>query len=134
MSMVTFLLKRFHLKMNRKWPTIDLMKLRAISDKDHWNIFLKNCQDKHDINRLTEVLYGLQAGMDKLVKEKLNSDELCIWFARLTRSIELTVKSILREKYPLPNDRNNKEKSLEIMTAKRKRDAEFMNFLVKSRF
>lgn len=119
----------------RKWPSIDLVKLRATSSISDWNIFLDNCIAKSDINRLTEVMYGLQAGMTDVAKQKLNSTEICTWFVRLTRSIEKAVKSILREKYPLPNDKTNKlEDAKKFLAIKRKRDLEFNQFLERSRF
>ena len=118
----------------RKWPGIDLMKLRSTYSIEDWNLFLDNCLNKRDINRLTQVMYGLQVGMDDLAKQKLNTDEICVWFTRLIRSVEKTVKSILREKYPLPNDKNNKENLQKYITLKRKRDSELNDFLIRSRF
>lgn len=90
--------------MSRKVEALDLMALYSKGSNNGWNDFLAECRARHDINRLARMRYALQAGMDDLAKKKLNSDEMVAWFLRLQRSIENTVKSIIRERHPNPLD------------------------------
>ncbi len=131
--------------MSRKEQAIDLVKLFS---KDHslWNEFLTDCQAQHNIKKLTRVYYGLQVGMDDLVKDKPNYgvlNLLCLkqkmtideWFLRLQRSIEKTLKNILREKYPNPCDHPLiAKKFAHLLGEKKARDLEFDNFLKRARF
>lgn len=53
-----------------------------------------------DFTGLAKVYYGLQIGMDKIAKQRLNDDKIDNLFIRLTRSIEKTIKQIYKRKYP----------------------------------
>jgi len=74
--------------------------------------------------------------MDDLAKLKLNSDEMCTWFVRLTKSIEDTVKKVIRQKYPLPEDNPlaHEDYSFKSLEAKRNRDRALAVFLKRSNY
>jgi hypothetical protein len=42
--------------------------------------------------------------MDDLVKAKLNTEPINIWFCRIVKSLENTARQIIRIKHPLPQD------------------------------
>ena len=90
--------------MKRKWPTIDLLYLYSKTTSKEWNQFLTRCLKNHDVQKLTATRYGIQAGMVDLAKKKLNSEKMIEFFLRLERSLEQTIKKILREKDPNPCD------------------------------
>lgn len=115
----------------REWPAINLLDLYAYADSGKWNQFLSRCLKHEDVESLKKALYGIQAGMDDLVKKKLNSDKMNLWFIRLQRSIEQTAKQIFRKKYPNPCD-NPKSSTADFnkyLAAKRARDTAFERFL-----
>lgn len=120
----------------RKLEALDLMKLHALGNSTAWNAVLKDCHKKQDINRLAKLRYQLQAGMDDLVKKKLNTEDMIKWFCRLNRSLELTAKKIIRERYPLPVDNPLTAKNYynEYVEQKRNRTNELMSFLKKSAY
>jgi len=84
----------------RKWHRIDIMALYTKCRQQEWNNFLTACVAREDILILEKTYYGIQAGMDQLVKERLNSEKIINWYLRLGKSIEITVKRIYRSKYP----------------------------------
>jgi hypothetical protein len=88
----------------RNWQSIDLFQLYTSSDYTLWNKWLTKCAEEENVTELGKVYYGVQAGMDDLVKEKLNTDKMNLFFSRLTMSIERTVRVILKRKYPSPLD------------------------------
>jgi len=122
----------------RKYPPLDVVKLIAQWDTSLWNDFLTKCLENRDVERLKSTLYGMQYGMDLAVKQKLNSDKMTNTFLRMTRSIEITLKKILRVTYPSPLDQkstgDNVDDFEKHIIAKRKRDIEFERFLRDSRF
>jgi hypothetical protein len=121
----------------RKHNAIDLMKLKAHGSHVGWNEALTKYYNDLDINGLAKLRYSIQAGMDDLVKAKLNTEEMNLWFLRLNRSIELTAKRIIKIKIPLPQDQPLIAKDLEfvsVATQKKKRDDELMAFLLRSAY
>ena len=121
--------------MNRKWDGIDLMKLYSQGHFTKWNAFLKKCRESQDVEALKKTLYGIQVGMDDVVKKNLANESLVNFFLRLQRSIEKTAKEIFRAKYPNPCDHPKLAKEYaSFIEAKRKRDEEFEGFLRKSSF
>lgn len=114
----------------RKHEAIDLMKLYSLGNNKLWNKMLTDCYNQMNIDRLAKIRYQIQAGMSDLSKNKLNSEEITIWFLRLQKSIEITAKRIIKRKHPLANDNplltSLHSKGLEI---KRKRDLELKKFL-----
>lgn len=147
----------------RKWPEIDIIKLYAgkfigfeddtVYDFDSatwdatksanmfkahtkWNMWLTRCLENNDLNELIKVRYGLQAGMDDLVKKKLSTPQVVEMFLRWISSIERTARQIIKKKNPLPNDSSllKKDMTSETLRIKRSRDLEFDKFLTKSAF
>ena len=129
--------------MDKKWQSIDLFKLYSESDHTKWNKMLNKCYKNRDLKSLRELLYGVEVGMDDLVKKKMNTLKMVMWFTRLQTSIEKTAKKILRRQYPSPLDdtivaksmqTNNKEDYKKHLSIKRKRDQEFELWLKQMRF
>lgn len=120
----------------RKFPAIDLMKLKASGSFVGWNQMLETALAKQNINKLVQVRYGIQAGMDDLAKKKLNSEDIINWWLRLNKSIEDTAKKIIRIKNPSPNDDaiTALTAPLGALEAKRKRDKELAEFLRRSSY
>lgn len=83
---------------------VDLMKLYAKGSHNGWNEFLTECLNKQQVNRLGRMRRALQIGMDDLVKKKISTTDIEIWFLRLQKSIEKTVRAIIRTRHPNPFD------------------------------
>jgi|KBSSwiStaDraftv2_1062776.scaffolds.fasta_scaffold156523_2 hypothetical protein len=123
--------------MSRKYEAIDLMKLHTHGSHRGWNDFLKKCLKSQNINELARVRYSIQAGMDDLVKQNLNTEEMILWYIRLNRSLETTAKQIIKLKHPMPGDTPTKNKEFQIgeyALAKRKRDQELQKFMKESSY
>ena len=121
---------------NRKYDTIDLIKLRAKFPWQAWQAYMQSCYNLCDVEALKKALYGVQAGMNDLVKKKLDTQEMKVYFVNLQRSIHITMKKILKRLNPNPLD-NPKIKNADYMDyleAKRKRDIEFEKFLKECSF
>lgn len=117
--------------MARKHDAIDLMALYAKGSANGWNQVLTRCHRDHNINKLVELRYGLQAGLADLAKKKLDTEEVVVWYCRLIKSLEKTAKAIIRERHPLPGDNPLKAKDWDKkwVEIKRKRDHELQHFL-----
>ena len=121
---------------------IDIIKLLTSGDHLKWNAWLTRCLNYQDVESLIKTYNGLQINMAKLSKQKLNSDKVNLLFIRLTRSIENTLKQILRKKYPSPLDNSQAARSGEFNISelskhkqiKRKRDEEFERYLRKNSY
>ena len=121
--------------MSRQNDAIDIVKLYAEGDTKTWNIFLTNSLKKHDLAGLARTRNRLQRGMVLAAKQKLNTEPIQLWFIRLQRSIEMTMKKIVREKYPNPCDNPLTAKEhLEFREAKRRRDEELERYLRKTSY
>ena len=127
----------------RNWPSIDIMKLYSKTTHTQWCTFLATCQNNEDVIQLEKVFFGLQSGMDDLVKAKINTDKISVLFLRWTKSIEITVKNIYRKKYPSMLDNPTDAAALKISNPvlykkmrdmKVKRDTEYERFLTRIRF
>ena len=112
---------------------IDLIKLSSLSSTEKWNDFLTLCLSRRDINTLARTRRELQVGMNDLVNKKLNTEELCVLFARLDRSIEITAKKIIKILNPMPSD-NPLSKYKTDIDAKRARDRSLAEFLKRSSY
>jgi len=121
---------------SRKFEAIDLTKLYSLGSANGWNEILTDCYNRRDIGKLAKIRYQIQAGMDDLVKLKLNTDEMCVFFVRLNRSIENTAKKIIKIRHPLPEDNplGHDNFSIASITAKRKRDDDLALFLKQSAY
>lgn len=108
-----------------KLDYIDLVKLWSLGSANGWNEFLTDCERGCMINRLADAQVRIQRGMDKLVREKLNTPEMIEFFCRLSRSIDNTIKSIDKKMnkniYDNPLNKVKDEKQL---AKKRARDQE----------
>lgn len=121
----------------RKVESVDLMKLYSQGSSNGWNDFLNACYKSQNINALGKMRYAVQAGMDDLVKKKLNTDDINVWFCRLIKSIEITAKRIIKYKNPLPGDNPLIAKNIEFVDQrkiKQKRDQELAKFLHESSY
>ena len=136
----------------RKFDSINLVKLYA-EGRQRWNHKLERALKYHDVEWIKQTIYGLQCGMDDLIKNKIeysilieslrkdkklkNEDEQTpeVWFLRLQKSLENTAKQIFRTKYPNPCDKPLMAAEYShFLEEKRKRDQEFEGFLRKVSF
>jgi hypothetical protein len=119
----------------RKYPALDLIHLKLNRKQEDWNLVLTDCALNHDVEKLKAIRYGLQAGMDDLVKSKLNDDKMAEFFIRLQRSVENTMRQILREKFPNPHDNPLLKEFFDgALAAKRARDHAFELWLRESAY
>lgn len=123
----------------RKYPSIDIMKLWTLGSANGWNKELNRLSLSQSINECARIRYQLQAGMDDLVKAKLNTEEMNIFYLRLMKSLENTARGIVRAVHPLPHDTpdlhgTESKKPLSALEVKRKRDSEMESFFNKSSF
>ena len=120
-----------------RYDVIDILKLMAVNkDSERWNNVLSDCFDTQDINRLSRLRYGIQAGMARAAKNNLNTEDVNNFFIRLNRSIENTAKAIVRKRHPMPSDNPliAKDQSSAALEAKRKRDKELAAFFKRSSY
>jgi hypothetical protein len=121
--------------MSRKFDGIDLMKLHALGSLGGWNKLLTEFDNNADLAGLAKTRYRIQVGMDDLVKAKLNTEQMNLFFIRLNRSLEETAKKIIRRKYPLPDDNPlSLDATADSSNAKKKRDEELQKFLKQSAY
>lgn len=119
----------------RQYEAIDLMKLYTLGTSTKWNQMLRSCLERLDINTLAKTRYQLQAGMDDLAKQKLNTDDINLQYIRWIKSIEKTAKQIIRIKHPEPGDNPLiASKYPDRLSAKRARDFELMKFMKASSY
>lgn len=123
------------MSIGRKYPAVDIMKLYAQGNEKTWCEYLAKVQHTKDFEGALKMRFGLQAGMDDLVKKKLDSTGIHIWFSRLMVSIEKNLRWLYRLKFPNPlDDPLNKNKYPEeqlilFRTEKRNRDQRFERIL-----
>lgn len=119
----------------RKFDAIDLLPLYTEGNSKAWNEMLHLLHINGDINSLVKVRYQIQAGMDDLVKQKLDDEKIVTFFLRLNKSLEDTAKLIIKARNPLPNDSAlSIDKTQKSLDAKRKRDEELREFLRRSAY
>jgi len=87
---------------SRPYGTIDIVSLYSKSKLDTWNDYLTRCYKTHNIRELEKMTHRLCVGMDDLVKDKLNSQEMINFYQRIQRSVEKTLKFMWRDKYKNP--------------------------------
>lgn len=116
-------------------PKIDILQLYAMSKSSEWNDFLATCLAKRNMRGLEYVLYGIQLGMSDLAEKKLNTEKISIFFLRLQKSIEDTMKQILRAKEPHPLDSAfNHVEYAKTHSSKKARDRSLEDHLRKVRY
>lgn len=121
----------------RVHQSIDLMKLYSKGSSNGWNEFLTNCFNTSNINQLASTRRAIQVGMSELVKKKLATEEINVWFCRLTKSIEITAKRIIKKQHPLPGDNPliaNHKDYVDQKIIKNRRDQELARFLAMSSY
>ena len=106
---------------------------KAFNAHAAWNQWLTKCFNQNNINELIKVRYGLQLGMDDLVKKKLNTPEIAQMFVRWTGSIEKTARKIIKKQNPVPKDLEQRD-FLRWKAYKKKIDVEFEKFLRKASY
>jgi len=117
----------------RKYPAIDILELYSNADSKRWNRWLTRRYQEKDLDGLFAMLYGVQAGMDDLVKKKMNTEKLQLFFIRLQRSVENTIRRVLKEKDPNPCDDPTKARDhLDQRDNKRRRD-EMINRILRDK-
>ena len=84
----------------RKWHEVDILKIYSNYSAAEWNQFLSKSLLSEDFIGLAKTYYGLQVGMTRIAKQKLSNPKIDLLFVRLTRSIEITIKSMYKFKYP----------------------------------
>ena len=117
------------------------MKLWTLGSANGWNEFLTKSLESNNINSLARMRYSLQAGMDDLVKLKMNDEKMSVFYMRLLKSVEITAKKIIKKINPsifdaptLHGIKTKKQKPLSALEAKRKRDKDLELFLTNSSF
>lgn len=63
-----------------------------------WNVWLKQCLRNKNLNELVKVRYGLQVGMDDLVRQGLDTQAIHEMFVRWIGSIEKTARQIIKKR------------------------------------
>lgn len=110
------------MKVNEK---IDILKFYSEVDYKRWNEFLTLCYRRADIAKLLQFRNAFQQGMAQLEKDKLNTEKVSVFFIRIQRSIDNTLKLIFRDKNPNPlYDPMHKESHSSHIDHKRKVQAE----------
>lgn len=129
-------------KVDVKYQEVSILEIFSKGNPIQWNTWLTRCLASQDISALKKTYNGLQINMASLAKKNLSNEQIDILFIRLQRSIEITLKRILKHKHPSPLDnplnKNDPKFAAEDMKkhllAKRKRDHEFELFLRKESY
>ena len=122
-------------KMKGRPEKIDVLKLYAKSDAKAWNAFLSKCLQTKDLHSLEKVLYGIQLGMNDLAKKKLNTEKINMFFIRIQKSLENTIRDVIRTRIPNAlDDPLNVGKFGQMKDSKQKRDQDIERHLRKVRF
>lgn len=107
----------------------------ALNNHIKWNRWLARCYKNCDINDLVRVKYGIQVGMDDVVKKKIMFNKLNELFIRWIKSIDKCAWKIIKKRNPLPNDIvGNKDVTAKTLAVKRARDTELFKFLQRTSF
>lgn len=114
---------------------IDIMALYIEGNYARWNDFLSKALREEDVNGLASVRRRLQAGMDRLAKQKMNTDKIVVFFLRLQKSIEDTLFKIHKAKHPNPlYTATDKSGHREHLADKRAKRADLERFLKKTSY
>ena len=80
----------------RKHKTVDIIKLYAKCDAERWNQYLTKMAAQGNINELTRMLYGVQAGISDVTEKGLNSEEITVFYCRIIGSLKRTITQIAK--------------------------------------
>lgn len=127
----------------RKFEALDVVNMAATLKPEDWKYFLKRASLAGNINKLMSYRYGLQAGLADAASKGVSTPEMDIWVMKLIRNIEQCAKWIFRNKHPMPGDKvvipkyakgRRIDYVQDVLEAKKKRDREFQDFLMRSNF
>lgn len=102
---------------------------QALHSHEKWNNWLTECYEHNKLQDLIDVRYRLQVGMNELVKKNMSTQKIAEMFVRWTGSIDKTANRLIKKRNPIPKDGGPKA-----LAAKRKRDKEFEQYLMKTSF
>lgn len=123
--------------MRRKYQTLDVVRMYATLTADHWASCLKKAYLSGSIEKLMSWRYGMQAGLADANRNGLSDEKLNNWVIKRLMNIEKCARLIIKRKNPIPKI-NPKAGDLESLhkakVAKKKRDREFSDFLMRSNF
>ena len=97
-----------------------------------WNLFLSNCLERNNLDKLIATRIGLQMGMATVSNKNLNTDSMNNTFCRWIGSLDSTARKIIKIRNPMPTDNpfvDKQYKTLDWIKAKKDRDAEFEKYL-----
>jgi hypothetical protein len=123
--------------MRRKYPSLDVVKMYATLTLEHWEDVMRKAVKSGRIEKLMGWRYGLQSGLADAVAKGISDEKMELWVIQRLRDIEQCAKFLVRKRNPKPvlDPKNNPEKHVQqALAAKRKRDREFEDFLMKSNF
>lgn len=123
--------------MSYKYPAIDILKIMAKSEREEWNAWLRKRYELKDLEGLIAWRYGMNLGMAVCRKRGVVTDnpgdawsqEIVNLWIRMTRSIEITAKRVIKERFPMPGAKENPDRFREV---KKKRDLEIHRFMRES--
>jgi hypothetical protein len=121
----------------RKHPALDVVKMMATLTREHWFQLLTDAAHSGNVDKLVAWRYGMQAGLSDAVHMGLSSEKLDIWVIKRCRNLEKCMRFILKHQYPNPMDRPGNHPLAYIKKAKdakKKRDRNYEDFLLKSSF
>ena len=118
-----------------KYDRVSILDIMVKLNWQGWNLFLKDCLDKNDVEKLKRTLYGIQYDMSELAKQKLNSSMVTSLFLRLQKSLQDTAKKVYRKIHQNPcNNPKSAKQFLEFKDAKKKADQAFQLWLRESSY
>ena len=119
---------------NREVGVFDASKSdRALKSDKKWMLWLAKCRKNHDLEDLIKVRYGLQVGMDDLVKKKLVTNAIVELFLRWQGSIERTARQIIKDKIHF-RAKHDKDVANKALMYKREMENDFERFLKRSSY
>lgn len=122
---------------SRKYPALDVVKMFSTLTLEHWKSTLMRGMETGNTEKFIAWRYGLQAGLADAASKGLNTDALDLWVMKRCKDLERCMRVLLKRKHknPLDNPLHDKSKYIaKALEAKRLRDREYYNFLMKSSF
>lgn len=124
-------------RITRKYPAIDVVKMRATLTREKWVAVLTNCIKTGNMEKLIGWRYGMQAGLTDATEKPHGIKDLDIWVFKRIKNIETAMREILKKKHPMPTDNplhDPRGYKVKCVAAKKARDREFAAWLLKSGF
>ena len=124
--------------MARKYPSLDVLQMKATLTVEHWQFCLRQAVKNNSVEKLMAWRYGLQAGLAEAVNRGIRSDELDLWVLKRIKNVEQAIKYVVRKRNPNICDKDPRANPYDYIKkakeAKRRRDKELEQFLLKSNF